>query len=292
MSSYTIVFNRAVRALSLVALVGTASTPAHAQLLKRIKQAAVDKVVDKTVDKAAPGAGNSATSAVPSLAAPSAASSAAPSASSSSLVEINDDRVTSFITAMEPVLAASRSLRAERDARKRFEAYQACHASAMLKPPATMSKAKEAEVDRVVDAIQKLAEQVTTVYASQDSVRIARLTDSMQVLTDIQQRAMYPAIEQCGKRPAAVRSTVRTNYDGSIAGVAPARVPGMSPAQFGRMRERIALYLIAPDRPNDLTAAERSSLDARAKDLEEITAGFRGKSLNWSTWSEIWSAWK
>jgi hypothetical protein len=288
MSSSTIVVNRAVRALSLVALVGTASTPAHAQLLKRIKQAAVDKVVDKTVDKAAPGAGNSATPAVPS----SAASSAAPSSSSSSLVEINDDRVTSFITAMEPVLAASRSLRAERDAKKRFEAYEACHASAMLKPPATMSKAKEAEVDRVVDAVQKLAEQVTTVYASQDSVRIARLTDSMQVLTDIQQRAMYPAIEQCGKRPAAVRATVRTNYDGSIAGVAPARVPGMSPAQFGRMRERIALYLIAPDRPNDLTATERSSLDARAKDLEEITAGFRGKSLNWSTWSEVWSAWK
>ena len=119
-------------AAAALCLAAVSAAPAQAQLLKRIKQAAAEKIADKAVDKAADKAGVS--SAAAPADAPAAASGASTGASTgaspgvnrgsqgvynktpaqgSSKVDITNERITQFIEAMGPVIAAGRELRTE-----------------------------------------------------------------------------------------------------------------------------------------------------------------------------------
>jgi hypothetical protein len=210
-----------------------------------------------------------------------------------SKAEITNERITQFIDAMGPVIAAGREVRAERAAKEQLESYHKCSAEAMLKGPGTLTNAQSAESERLAEQVSKLSGQMLAASGSRDTIRINQLNDSIQVLSDKQMRLIYPQIVKCGARPGKrAASNIQTDFHGTITNPAPARIAGMTPAQFGRMRERIALYLVAPQKPNDLSADERAALDARSKDLAEITAGFRSNLYNWQTWSEIWNAWK
>ena len=290
-------------------LAAVTAAPAHAQLLKRIKQAATDKIADKAVDKAADRAG------VPSSAAPSDSASATTSGAPArvnrgsqgvystvqptsagaqgSKLDITDERIVAFIDAMEPVVAAGRELRASRDAQKQLETYTTCSANAMLKGPQALTAAQDAESDRITAQISKLTTALLADGGTRDTMRINATNDSIQTLSDRQQRLIFPAIAKCGARPAKrAPSRITADYNGTITNPAPKRIAGATPAQFGRMRERIALYLIDPQRANDLTPEERGAIDGHAKQLADIGAGFRSNLYNWRTWSELWSAWK
>ena len=72
----------------------------------------------------------------------------------------------------------------------------------------------------------------------------------------------------------------------------PRRIDGMSATQFGRMRERIAIYLIASDKPNDLSAEEKAAVDARRADFAPFVKAWKDGSLEWSYWGDVFSAWK
>lgn len=276
------------------------AAPAHAQLMKRIKQAAADKIADKAVDKAVGSSSDTASAAPPDASGRVNRGSQGvygpqrASASTSTKIEITSERVIAFISAMEPVLAAGREIQAQRDAEQREKTYHACSANAMLKGPGQMTKAQEAESDRIADQISKLTDQMLAASGAQNSTLAMQLTDSIQVLADKQQRLIYPAIGKCGARPAkrSSGSAARMDAGGSITNPAPSRIPGMSAGQFGLMRERIAMYLIAPDRPNNLSPDEKNAIDSHSKELGDIAAGFKSNLYNWQTWSEIWSAWK
>lgn len=287
-------------------LAAVTAAPAHAQLLKRIKQAATEKIADKAVDKAtgssSAASGDSASTATAAAPArvnrgsqgvygtPQPASAGA----QSSKVEITGERILAFVDAMEPVIAAGREMRAHRDAEKQVEAYGKCSAIARTKGPGSLTPAQDAESDRLAAQIQALTTALVANGGMRDTMRINATNDSIQVLLDKQQRLIYPAITKCGARPAKqpAPSGITVDFHGTITNPAPKRIAGMTPAQFGRMRERIALYLVDPQRPNDLTPDERGAIDGHAKELADIGAGFRNNLYNWQTWSELWSAWK
>ena len=297
-------------ASAALCLAAVSAAPAQAQLLKRIKQAATEKIADKAVDKAVDRAGGSSSTAPADAPADASGGStgAAPgvnhgsqgiyksttqTSAGSSKVEITNERITQFIDAMGPVIAAGREVRAERAAKEQLESYHKCSAEAMLKGPGTLTDAQSKESERLAEQVSALSGQMLAASGSRDTIRINQANDSIQVLSDKQMRLIYPAIAKCGPRPAKrAPSNIQTNYDGTITNPAPSRIAGMTPAQFGRMRERIALYLVAPQKPNDLSPEERGALDARSKDLADISAGFKSNLYNWQSWSELWNAWK
>lgn len=65
-------------------------------------------------------------------------------------------------------------------------------------------------------------------------------------------------------------------------------VSRLTPAQLGLLRERIALHLLRPDHPNDLSDDERRAIDGRRADFGPFLDALRRGALPWRTWNELW----
>ena len=306
---------RAGRPATRIWLAATAVTlavpaaPAHAQLLKRIKQAAAEKaaeaagrkVLGEEAKDSTPAAAND--SATPSRATSSAASRATSSAASArpsgpSKLEITPERVTHFLVAMEPAVAASRERAAHAAAERKLEDYHKCMAlagqkqtEAMMKGHATSpTKAQQAEIDRLLDLGGNLVQQMLVATQAGDTTKARVLSDSSVAVSTRANAMLNPFIGKlCGttvppKPPMLAESRLRDAEK-------PRRIDGWSETQFGLMRERIALHFLAPEK-SGLTPEERAAVDARRADFAVFVAAWKTHAQNWATWSDVYSAWQ
>ena len=282
-----------------------APAPAHAQLLKRIKQAAAEKAAEaagrKVLGADSASASTPASADAPAAPAASRGAASAPARSSGpAKLEITGERVGLFLTAMEPALDGAREREAYLAAKKKREQYDKCVGDVQVKNAQAMArgedvptptKAQQAEMDRIADRGTVLVNEMMAAQQRND-------TTKMRLLSEESQRNLFrmtllatPAIGKvCGTTPPP--QAVEPDEQRMKEKSRPRKVDGMSATQFGRMRERIAMYLVAPDKPNDLSAEEKSAIDARRAEFAPFVKAWKEGSLEWSYWGDVFSAWK
>lgn len=278
-----------------------APAPAHAQLLKRIKQAAAEKAAEAAGRKVLGEDSASAPAAADAPAASRGASSSAAARSSGpAKLDITGERVALFLTAMEPALDAARERDAYLAAKKRRETYDQCvvdvqvknaQAAARGENVAGPTKAQQAEMDRIADRGGVLVEEMMAAQQRNDTAKVRLLSEESERNLFRMTMLATPAIGKvCGATPPpkAMEPDAARMKEKSR----PRRIDGMSATQFGRMRERIAMYLVASDKPNDLSAEERAAVDARRADFAPFVKAWKDGSLEWSYWGDVFSAWK
>jgi hypothetical protein len=311
LARFLVALLRAGRPATHVWLAATAVTlalpvaPAHAQLLKRIKQAAAEKAADaagrkvlgeEAKDSTPPAASGAA--ATP-RAASRAGSSAAPTRSSGpSKLEITPERVTQFLVAMEPAVAAAKERAAHAVAEKKLEDYHKCMAlagqkqtEAMMKGQATSpTKAQQAEIDRLLDLGGDLVQQMLAATQAGDTTKARILSDSSVAVSTRANAMLNPFIgKMCGTtvppKPGQLDESRLRDAE------KPRKIDGWSETQFGLMRERIALHFLAPEK-SGLAPEERAAVDARRADFAVFVAAWKSHAQNWATWSDVYSAWQ
>ncbi|GLC25495.1 hypothetical protein [Roseisolibacter agri] len=283
--------------------VAAAPAPAHAQLLKRIKQAATEKAAEAAGRKVLGGDSASAPAAADAPAArgtSSAAASASARSSGPAKLEITGERVALFLTAMEPALDAARERDAYLAAKAKRQQYDKCVGDVQVKNAQAMArgedvptptKAQQAEMDRIADRGTVIVNEMMAAQQKNDTAKIRVLVEESERNLFRMTLLATPAIGRtCGTTPPP--KAVEPDEARMKEKSRPRKVDGMSATQFGRMRERIAMYLVAPEKGNDLTPEEKSAIDARRADFAPFVKAWKDGSLEWSYWGDVFSAWK
>jgi hypothetical protein len=301
-----------LRPAVLVAAAAALAAPSAAEAqLGRLKKAAAGAIADRAADAAARRVlGDSAAPAsAGSASAPRDASSSASAAPASSRgpekLEITSARVDTFIVAMRPLVAAARERQAFLDLQKREQEWEACRgrvvqATAMAMASgdrsALPSDATQAKIDALIEQNLKAGERMLAAAQAGNTALQQAIADSMMVVNEQAQALQYPRIAtECGKKVVAPKAPAgELREDGTVAShVAPdqSATGGWSATQFGRLRERLAIYLVSPEKANDLTPEERAAIDARRADLAPFAAAFAAGTMEWQGWGDVWRGW-
>jgi hypothetical protein len=279
------------------------ATPAHAQFLKKIKQAATEKAAEAAGrkvlgdDKPADGAAAPAAASGASAARSSASTAAAPRANAPTKLDVTPERIDQMLAALEPYREVVKQREAHAAAEKKVEDYNKCLAAASQKQTAAMmngtytgpTKAQQAEVDRLLDQANEMNQRMIAAMQAGDTLRTRVLTDSSVRISTKAQALLNPyAAKACGTEAPPKPAQLD---EGRLqkAGV-PRRVDGWTPAQFGLMRERIAMYLLMPEKAN-LSPEERQAVDGKRAGFQPYVAMWK-ETGDWKSWGELWSAWK
>jgi hypothetical protein len=292
----------AARVTAAALLLAAAAAPAEAQFLKRVKQMAQDKAAqvvargaaDRVADDDAVAAGAAG------AAAPGGAAGAAPAKKGPT--PITAERLELFFTAMRPAMARAERGRAEFEARKAYdrlakeydakaEAWQTCSERVMTAagPPSMQQQMRMAqESERGAKLMARFAAESQHGYTE----RVRALEDSMKVEQLRVAVIVYPQLKGCGPTPKQPDAPKRTEESTPEQLITPPA--GMTRGQFGRLRERVAVYALTGGKDDPFTAEERAALDARAADLAKFAPLFRDGLLEWGQWgkeSELGKAW-
>jgi hypothetical protein len=278
------------RTALLAAAVAAPLAPAQAQLGKLVKrgvQGAIEGAVDRKAREAAgvPPAEGSATS--------SSSSSTASSSKAASKLEITGAHLDAFLVAMaEPVTVARENIAARAalvEHRKRFEAQGACHVAVVSRGAPDYTPAQQARIDEVQKRQGAMADRLGALtdklMANPSDPALRRqadaLSDSARTLGAELQDAFYPTLaKECGARVSEPPAKVE---DRRIPG---ARLPeGMTPRQFGLMRERVGAWLLNNGIAAALSDAERAALESRRAQLAPLADLFRTQ-IYWVSWSD------
>ena len=305
----------ATSAAAAVAL-ALAAAPAEGQLLRRLQQAAKDRAAEAVGRAATPAPSAAAAPAAGNADAPAAAPGAAgaPGAKSAARapLAITPERLDQFLAAMGPAMARAERGRAEAAARKRYEAAATVVAAHNKQVQACSERAIEQERPRLMRlAANPMANQAVIAQLQGNDPRLGPLTEAMmeavnrgdharqRLLEDsaavIRHQAMaraIPAMRSCGVYKSGPAEPVVADRRSPEELIVPPA--GMTRGQFGRLRERVALYALGGGQDQPFTAEERAALDARAAELAKMTPLFRDGLLEWSQWgteSELGRAW-
>ena len=260
------------------------SAPAEGQLLKRIKQAAQEKVADAV---GRPESGVSAS------ASPAPTEKKGPT-------PITAERLDVFLVSMRPAIAAAERGRAEFEKRKAYDEamkryepaakrYEACTDTIMVRERPRLAALATKDPNFLTSLQYRpewepLFEAQRQAMARNDVSRLEAIGDSVTVLQRAEYVKLVPALKECGqapRKPTAPPKAGETTPEQLI--VPPA---GMTRGQFGRLRERVAVYAITGGKEDPFTAEERAVLDARAADLAKLTPLFRDGLLEWGQWGQ------
>jgi hypothetical protein len=256
---------------------------------------AQDKVADAAgraaTDRAAGAAGARSADEAPA-AAGAAGGAAAPAKKGPA--PITAERLDAFFVAMAPAMARAERGRAEFEARKAYdaaskeydrkaEAWQGCseRVVAAAGPPTQQQMMRMAEQS---GPGTKLMERFLAEAQRGMTPRAQALEDSMKVEHLRVNMLIYPALKGCGqvpRKPVAPPTAEAAAPEQLITPPA-----GMTRGQFGRLRERVALYALTGGKDDPFTAEERAVLDARAADLGKLAPLFRDGLLEWSQWGQ------
>jgi hypothetical protein len=287
----------AARLTAAALLLAAAAAPAEAQFLKRVKQMAQDKAAQVAARGAAGRDADDAGAATgPAAAAGAASVKKGPT-------PITAERLELFFTAMRPAIARAERGRAEFEARKAYDEaskqydqkateWETCSGRVMAAagPPSVQQQMRMAEHS---GRGTKLMEAYMVEAQRGNSERAQVLEDSMKVEQVRVAVLMYPALKSCGpvpRKPPAMKASENETTPEQL--IAPP--PGMTRGQFGRLRERVAIYALTGGKDDPFTAEERAALDARAADLAKFAPLFRDGLLEWGQWgkeSELGKAW-
>jgi hypothetical protein len=277
------------RLAAAAALVALAAAPARGQLLKRVKQMAAERAAE-------------------SLGRPAAEPAAEAPAARRAPLPITPARLDVFLTSMRPAVAFAERARvvfaaraAHDSASRRYEAARArrdaCGERVIAQErPRLMRLATNPEALQRLNGYSpesaRLLEDVTAAMGRGDVTRLQALQDSADVLRYKAQLGVIPALAACGapvRAPAPPPDLGEGTPDALI--VPPA---DMTAGQFGRLRERVALYALAgaAARGADFTPEERAALDARAPELARLAPLFRDGLLEWGHWGALGARWR
>jgi hypothetical protein len=303
--------------LSASALLLAVSTPAHAQLGK-LKKMGADAIKDAAKGKL----GNKDTT---STSKPGAAGSAAAAASGNAKAPtrapnytITAERIELVMTSLRPLVAdAEKQLvlrRTSADYKAKREAALACFnkASSNVNPMALMNQS-EAQQKRAA-AMQAQAEAVNKrLNASRDKSN-SRAKLALQDTADVMQMNMaavsigssctmpYAPLALIDAQASAnANANASNDADGSdesgTLDPTPEAKQALTRAEFGMLRERIALWLMAQTNPSlqkgsegKFTAEENAAMSAKAAELTGLAPLFSSSALRWSTWGDV-KAW-
>ena len=258
-----------------VALALAAAAPAEAQLGglgRRIAEKAAGKAAEKAVDKAADRAGL-----------PPASEGSASGGSSSSAPGYTAERVDQFIAAAMPAVEQARKVTAWQAARKEFEtkrkARQECinrTSQTITTPPVNVDE----ELGRFAELQTRLASRMNGASPAEAAV----LNDSLEIVGEAMNLAMYPQLKACGERPpfpGADPGPVDTEAVGRRA-----REAGFSPHGFGMMRERIAAWVLTGSTAG-LSPDAVAVLEERRAQLQALEPYF--SAVSWLAWGDLGS---
>jgi hypothetical protein len=292
---------------SVLLLAATSTAQAQLGRLKKlgadaVKEAAKGKVVGKDT--------TASSTEKPSAASTAAGAPKAPARAPN--YTITAERIDLVVASLKPLVAeAEKDLATRRvsaDYKAKRDAAQACfdRASKTFNPMSMMNQS-EAQQKRTA-AIQAQAEAVNKrLNASRekdDNFRGAlALKDSADVLqmnmaaASMGMSCSYPYAPMA-VIDAQVAAMDRGNADGA-ADVAsfeptPDAKKAMTRAEFGMVRERLALWLMAQANPSlekgsegTFTAEEAAAMSAKSAELKGLTPLFTSHSLRWSTWGDV-----
>ena len=285
----------AVAALTLLTAAALAVAPRHAeaQLLKRVKQAAQDRLATAAVEKGAEKAG-----VAPTDGAGGGSGAGAPPAPTrgSSRLEITTERIDAFLVAIKPIAAEAqrKKLEAARQAdyQARVEKMKACAEPVQARLQASGARPSAAGVEASkapMDRYSAYQEKAAGLYAT-DPHRAAALQDSASGAMYEASLAMFPALKACGGWVYAPAPLPGAPAPGTPA-PKPALPDGMTATQFGRLRERIAAFVVTNGTGADVNDAERAALAAKQGALAPYAALFKDGTLEWQSWGDLTGEW-
>jgi hypothetical protein len=282
------------------ALLAVPATTAHAQFGKLVKRAAA-VATEAASQAAAQAASDRAAATAPEHAtggaerASSARAAASGARANESRIEITPERLDAFVVAMRgPIEAAQqRAARsAARDAatsagaayRTKVEARQACRSRAAASAPTVTTPATLQRNAELSQHIQPLMLRLSEAESAGNKSLAAQLTDSTELIAERMMDNLQPGVaQQCGPRPQRPASAVADDTDPAAdpPTARPVVPSGMTPAQFGLLRERVAAWLIGDGRRYAFTEAELVALESRRTALAPLAAHFRDRTLEW-----------
>jgi hypothetical protein len=285
---------RATRGLApLVVATCLLASPAEAQLgkfVKRAAQAAAEAAAGATVRDAAGGAVSGAVGDTPGTA---PGESVGRKKVDANQLEITAERLDAFVVAMRGPAAAARRRAEQRAAREAWEAeqkeyterddaYDACKDRVTEGRTPDMSPAAVQRIVPVMERFQKANERAGAAYAAGNTALATQLADSVELLAAEVEAAQFPEVaKRCGRPP---RKPARAPAEETVDARAfrPALPAGMTPIQFGVLRERVAAWLVVGGQYVSYTEAERQALESRRAALAPLAPFFSGRQLDWT----------
>jgi hypothetical protein len=215
-----------------------------------------------------------------------------------------------FFAAMRPAIERAERGRAEFEARKAYDAALARHTASAERWDACAKPVMQREGPRLAARamqdpnfanrlqgyspdMEPLMEAQRQAMARQDVARMEALGDSAAVLQRRNIVKLVPALAECGqvaRKPTPLKASVLGTPEELIA----PPPGGLTRGQFGRLRERVAVYALTGGKDDPFTPEERAALDARAADLARLAPLFRDGLLEWGQWgaeSELGKRW-
>jgi hypothetical protein len=205
-----------------------------------------------------------------------------------------------FLVAMRPAIDAAERGRAEFERRKAYDEamkryepaakrYEACTDTIMVRerPRLTALAMKD---PNFLTSLQyrpewePLFEAQRQAMSRNDVARLEAIGDSVTVLQRAEYVKLIPALKDCGQAPRKPTAPSKAGETAPEQAIVPPA--GMTRGQFGRLRERVAVYAITRGKEDPFTAEERAVLDARAADLAKLAPLFRDGLLEWGQWGQ------
>jgi len=271
----------ASRVIALAALLSVVSpAAAHAQFGKLIKKAA-QGAMQGAAEGAAQNAAKNATGGERTR--------------EEATLTITPQNLDLLLAALGPAAKAAQEEEAQRTRywaqQKKFEAHRACRDSIKSKFPVNPLAAQAPDKIKAMQDYSiksgPLMERYAQALQSGDTRKAQVYADSAGAAGEQLELIYTPQLKACGAYVSAPTDDSKGHHGGDDeAGRAPKVPAGMTATQFGRLREKVAAWLLT-DGKYKVSDDERSALDARKKELDVLTPLFRGNTLAWSSWGDL-----
>ncbi|HYW51361.1 MAG TPA: hypothetical protein VE861_12185 [Gemmatimonadaceae bacterium] len=250
-------------------------TTAQAQLLGRMKRAVQERVQEPV--RAGDGGRRGATDAT--------------------RLEITPERLDAFVVAMRPLVQRAQALQAERDMEtvrvRREKEYDACVERVVRAAngvPAPMTPDNAERLGAMTEQVTAIMGRYNAAAASGNIAALNAILDSADALGAKARIVQFPGLSACGlPAPRPTRSAPLPANQGELIA---AGAGGMSAGEFGRLRERVAVYLLTQGSGDTYNDVERGALQSHSADLATLAPLFRSGVLDWAQWGSLASAWR
>lgn len=219
--------------------------------------------------------------------------------------EITNDRVSAIVAGLAPVLAAAQrdaDAKAVKDAYEaKFKAAKDCLDKIQGGTP-DMAKMQSKEYMGTMEKLQSVNDRLPKAMSAKKHRETVALQDTSIVLQLSVATMMFksncPAVPY---KPAALidqlaaqMASAESNPQGSSGElvVPPDARGGMTTGQWGRVRERLAVWLLIqsgdlPPTAEKFTDSEQSVLKSRSGDITKLGPLFKSGSMQWAHWTDV-----
>lgn len=289
----------------------TTAVPAHAQLgkLKKMGAEAAKKAAEEKVTGKKDASGASGSEAASSAGEAGGATAAKTTVS----YALSGDRIDLVLAALTPRVEAAEKYQAAKKARREWAVKDSTNKACLEKQtrqgvdPMAMATAMEknkAALERLQAQQIPLAKRLNEAASRQDMRTMRFVQDTLQTI-QMRQTALSVGVScTFDFTPAAlIEADLAAEGQSGDADAGsfdpPASVKAeLTTVQFGRLRERIALWAMLQETPGIkagkegvFTEEEQAALTARAANIRKLTPFFRDHALRWSDWGDV-KSWK